>query len=107
MRQTGTGGNPAPDGADNAESEHTQAASPGRAADAEASPGTDVAPTRVIRIDEPPASVTLSTSATETTIAVPHPRAESTVAVTPTPAADPRPLRAAGPHHGTAGAPPG
>jgi dolichyl-phosphate-mannose-protein mannosyltransferase len=50
--------------------------------------GTGVTRTRVIRIDEPPASVTVSTSSTETTIAVPQPRAESLVAVAPAPAVD-------------------
>jgi 4-amino-4-deoxy-L-arabinose transferase-like glycosyltransferase len=39
----------------------------------------------VIHIDEPPASVTLVTSATETIIALPHPRAESLVSVAPAP----------------------
>ncbi len=51
------------------------------------SPGADVATTRIIRLDEPPASVTLITPATETTIALPQPRSESIVAVTPVAAA--------------------
>jgi hypothetical protein len=51
------------------------------------SPGAEVARTRVIRLDEPPASLTLTTSATETTIALPQPRSESLVAVTPVAAA--------------------
>ena len=71
---------PDPDRADNS--------GPDRAGDAESSPGTDVARTRVIRIEEPPASVTLTTSSTETIIAVPQPRAESLVAVAPVPAVD-------------------
>jgi hypothetical protein len=73
---------------DRADPDRAEAGSPVPAGHAESSPGTDVARARVIRIDEPPVSVTLSTSSTETTIAVPHPRAESTVAVTPTPATD-------------------
>ncbi len=59
---------------------------PDRTEAATSSPGAEVAPTRVIRIDEPPVSITLTTSATETTIAVPQPRSESMVAVSPTPA---------------------
>lgn len=67
--------------------ERTDSAPPDRAGTAGPSPGTDLAQSHVIRIDEPPASVTLTTSATETTIAMPHPRAVSTVAVAPAPAA--------------------
>lgn len=76
---------PAPDGADSAEPHRSEAASPGPEGNAASSPGTDVARTRVIHIDEPPASVTLVTSATETTIALPQPRAESLVSVAPAP----------------------
>ena len=68
-----------PEGAGSAQPDRTEAASP--------IPGTDVVRPYVISIDEPPASVTLTTSATETTIAVPQPRSESVVAVTPAPAA--------------------
>jgi hypothetical protein len=66
--------------------EHADSAQPGRADTAGPSPGTDLAQTHVIRLDEPPASVTLTTPATETTIALTHPRAETTVAVAPSPA---------------------
>jgi 4-amino-4-deoxy-L-arabinose transferase-like glycosyltransferase len=76
---------PAPDGADSGGPDRGEATSSARAGDAESSPGTDVARTRVIHIDEPPASVTLVTSATETIIALPHPRAESLVSVAPAP----------------------
>jgi hypothetical protein len=72
------------EGRDSKESADT--AHPDRAGPAAPSPGTELAQPYVISIDEPPASVTLTTSATETTIAVPQPRAESTVAVTPAPA---------------------
>jgi hypothetical protein len=76
--------------ADSAESPDSKdspdGAQPDRAGPAAPSPGTELAQPYVISIDEPPASVTLTTSATETTIAVPQPRAESTVAVTPAPA---------------------
>ena len=41
----------------------------------------------MIHLDEPPPSVTLTTSSTETIIAVPQPRGESLVAVAPAPAA--------------------
>ena len=58
-------------------------AQPDSAVSATASPGAEVATTRIIRLDEPPASVTLTTPATETTIALPQPRSESIVAVTP------------------------
>ncbi len=76
---------PAPDGADSAGPDRAEATSSARAGDAGSSPGTDIARTRVIHIDEPPASVTLVTSATETIIALPHPRAESLVSVAPAP----------------------
>ncbi len=69
-----------PQGAGSAQPDRTEAAS-------SPIPGTDVAQPYVISIDEPPVSVTLTTSATETTIAVPQPRSESVVAVTPAPAA--------------------
>ncbi len=62
-------------------------ARPDSAVSATRSPGAEVATTRIIRLDEPPASVTLSTSLTETTIALPQPRSESIVAVTPVAAA--------------------
>ena len=78
---------PAPDGADSAGPDRAEATSSARAGDAGSSPGTDIARTRVIHIDEPPASVTLVTSATETIIALPHPRAESLVSVAPAPPA--------------------
>ena len=64
----------------------------------------------MIRIEEPPASVTLTTSATETIIAVPQPRAESLVAVAPVPAADTAtldPRTAGGRPRGTSGPPAG
>jgi hypothetical protein len=78
---------PAADGADSAEPPAAEAAPPDSAGDAGSSPGTDVARTRVIHLDEPPPSVTLTTSSTETIIAVPQPRGESLVAVAPAPAA--------------------
>ena len=81
----------APDGADSAEPHPADAAAPGPVEGA-ASSGTDVARTRVIHIDEPPPSVTLTTSSTETIIAVPQPRAESLVAVAPAPATTTAPL---------------
>ena len=58
-------------------------ARPNCAVSATPSPGAEVATTRIIRLDEPPASVTLTTPATETTIALPQPRSESIVAVMP------------------------
>ena len=58
-------------------------ARPDGAVSATPSTGAEVATTRIIRLDEPPASVTLTTSATETTIALPQPRSESIVAVMP------------------------
>lgn len=79
-------GTAAPDSAASAEP-GPEAASPGPSRGTESSEGTDVARTRVIRIEEPPASVTLVTSATETIIALPEPRAESLVSVAPAPAA--------------------
>ena len=66
----------------------TASAQPDRDVTADPSPGMNLAQPHVIRIDEPPASVTLTTSATETTIALPHPRAETTVTVAPSPAAN-------------------
>ncbi len=83
---------PEPDRADNAEPDSAEAASSDRDGDAESSPGTELTRTRVIRIEEPPASVTLTTSSTETIIAVPQPRGESLVAVAPVPAATTAPL---------------
>ena len=67
--------------------DRTDSARPDRAGTAGPSPGTDLARTHVIRLDEPPVSVTLTTPATETIMALPRPRAETTVAVTPSPAA--------------------
>ncbi len=77
-----------PDGTDGAEPDRTEPdpAEPDRVPAATPFPGTAVAQTRVITIAEPPASVTLTTPATETTIALPQPRSESVVAVTPAPA---------------------
>jgi Dolichyl-phosphate-mannose-protein mannosyltransferase len=71
---------------DSAKPDRTDSAKPDRTEAAAPSAGTELTKPYVISIDEPPASVTLTTSATETTIAVPQPRAESTVAVTPAPA---------------------
>jgi hypothetical protein len=71
----------APDDAQSAGADREEAAPPGPARDPKSSAGTDLARTRVIRLDEPPASVTLVTSATETIIALPQPRAESLVSV--------------------------
>ena len=88
---------PAPDDADSAEPDRAEAVSPDHAGDDESSPGTDVVRTRVIHIDEPPASVTLSTSSTETIIALPQPRAESLVSVAPAPATTTAPLPLAPP----------
>ena len=82
--------------------ERTGTTAPDAAGEAASSPGTDVARTHIISIEEPPASVTLTTSATETTIAVPQPRAESLVAVAPVPATDTAPLAPVPPEVGTA-----
>ena len=82
--------------------ERAETATPADADEAASSPGTDVARTHIISIEEPPASVTLTTSATETTIAVPQPRAESLVAVAPVPATDTAPLAPVPPEVGTA-----
>jgi 4-amino-4-deoxy-L-arabinose transferase-like glycosyltransferase len=83
---------PAAEGADRGGPPPAEAAPPGSAGDAASSPGTDVARTRVIHLDEPPPSVTLTTSSTETIIAVPQPRGESLVAVAPVPATTTAPL---------------
>ena len=72
---TAHSGTMTPGEADSAPSDSTMSATP--------SPGAEVARAPVIRLDEPPASVTLITPATETTIALPQPRSESIVAVTP------------------------
>ncbi len=93
---------PDPADPDPAALERTETATPEDAAEAAPSPGTDVARTHIISIEEPPASVTLTTSATETTIAVPQPRAESLVAVAPVPATDTAPLAPVPPEVGTA-----
>jgi len=58
-----------------------------RTGSAASSPDSDATQSYMISIDEPPVSVTLTTSATETTIALPQPRSESVVSVTPAPAA--------------------
>ena len=78
--ETGQRGTMTPGGADGAP---TGGAPTGSVVSAMPSPGAEVARTRVIRLDEPPPSVTLATSATETTIALPQPRSQSFVAVTP------------------------
>jgi hypothetical protein len=95
-----------PDQADEADADEAETPGPDRAKDAESSPGTEVARTRVIRIEEPPASVTLTTSSTETTIAVPQPRAESLVAVAPAPAMDDTTTLTPIPHRDSSGKPP-